>query len=291
MRFAEARNGQAQACAVSSNISADCSGSIKVWSGFDTAWSPRNKGAIASICSVGKLLKLIEPEPADFLDGLEVLKTHRKNSSLHIVAIDQPLIVANLCGMRPVDRMLLNVMRKMGGAICPVNARHPLFGQDAPIKRFLQALGYTNNPIELVRRTSGNYVIEVYPVAAMPWLLPEVYNRQFLPKYNPRRKFSIEDWRMVCRAIAVKGSRLGISGVYEFCSYMANLDRPRKSDQDMVDAVVAALVAYLWWYHGTDGSLLLGDLDNGYVVVPAEKDFKRDLIYASKHLGVPVIGN
>lgn len=262
-----------------------------VWSGFDAAWSAKNEGAIASVflTSDGNI-GLYHPEMVNSVNAPAVLQRHKSSASLHIVAIDQPLIVRNPTGQRPVEKALSHVIGKLKHAICSSNTSNPLFGPNAPIWTFLRSLkGYENNPQSMIGRQSGNYIIEVFPAIANAGLIPPIYRRGGLPKYNPAGTFKKEDWRALCAGIAVLGWELNIPDISAFGLQLADLENPSKSDQDKLDAVISAIIGYWWWLHGTRRGLLIGDLDYGYIVIPAENELRTDIIAAAQIENVPVI--
>jgi predicted RNase H-like nuclease len=41
-----------------------------------------------------------------------------------------------------------------------------------------------------------------------------------------------------------------------------------KTNEDKVDAIVCAYIAYYWWRYGTDRSSIIGSLTSGYIVTP-----------------------
>jgi predicted RNase H-like nuclease len=148
-----------------------------------------------------------------------------------------------------------------------------MFGDDAPIWPFLRDLKAEIGWRSSVGATTGRFAIEVYPAPAYAGLFPVFCERGRLPKYNPanRRKFSLEDWRLLCESIGGLGHELGISGVQDWCLEAAGLVRPCKSDQDKLDAVACVLIAYLWWRWGPERSIVVGDLATGYIVLPASE--------------------
>jgi predicted RNase H-like nuclease len=41
-----------------------------------------------------------------------------------------------------------------------------------------------------------------------------------------------------------------------------------KSNEDALDAIVCAYIAYYYWFWGSTGTHLFGDLESGYIIVP-----------------------
>jgi len=59
-------------------------------------------------------------------------------------------------------------------------------------------------------------------------------------------------------------------------------------NQDMLDAVLCVLIALRWRLHPREESLLLGDLINGYMVLPAIPAVRERLIVAAQKAPVPI---
>jgi predicted RNase H-like nuclease len=71
-----------------------------------------------------------------------------------------------------------------------------MFGDDAPLWRFLKRLGATEDP-ELSRTAEcGLFIIEVFPALALPAFDTRFSGRMKAPKYNPAnsKKFRRDDW-------------------------------------------------------------------------------------------------
>ncbi len=102
----------------------------------------------------------------------------------------------------------------------------------------------------------------------MGWTLQSARATGRLPKYNPQRRktFSIDDWHYLCakteQALRQQGLRVHAGWV----TSAAGANPPRRSDQDKLDACLCLLTAV----HLAEGreSLMVGDLESGYMAVP-----------------------
>jgi predicted RNase H-like nuclease len=82
-----------------------------------------------------------------------------------IVLIDQPTIVNNPTGQRPVENIVSSPISRRYGGIQPANSgREEMFGAEAPIWPFLRRFGGPENPLKPVADTR---VFETYPVLAL----------------------------------------------------------------------------------------------------------------------------
>lgn len=115
--------------------------------------------------------------------------------------LDQPTIVTNATGQRPVENLVGSPVSLRYGGMQPANtSRGEMFGNNAPVWPFLARFGGPADPLQPV---AGTRVFETYPVLAMialGWILPDSRVTGRLPKYNPERRktFSIADWKHVC---------------------------------------------------------------------------------------------
>jgi hypothetical protein len=64
-----------------------------------------------------------------------------------VVALDQPTIVPNVSGSRPVDKVAGSLVSWIGGGVQPANrSKAGMFDDAAPIWRFLEHLSAIENP-------------------------------------------------------------------------------------------------------------------------------------------------
>ena len=112
-----------------------------VFVGFDSAWTDK-PSAPGAICSVtyddGRFTRFEPPRLASFAQALDFIRSvHAAGPTL--VAIDQPTIVPNATGMRPVDRQAASLISWLGGGVQPANrGKMGMFDDASPIWRFLR---------------------------------------------------------------------------------------------------------------------------------------------------------
>mgnify|MGYP003576299317 CR=1 FL=1 len=251
--------------------------------GFDSAWTPGKRGAITAALrrGDGSFQEVVIPQAADFPQAQAAIlgwqAQHRPQST--IILIDQPTIVANGSGQRPVENVVSASVSRRRGGMQPANtARAEMFGHEAPIWRFLGHFGGAANPLVTAPQTVS--VLETYPVLALialGWLREDARPSGRLPKYNPERKktFSIQDWRYVCHAAAVFLSAVGLAETGAWIEEIGLKDKPNKSDQDRLDACLCLLVAI----HVAEGRncLMVGDVESGYIMAPHCPNLRTEL--------------
>ncbi len=248
--------------------------------GFDSAWTAHNSGAIVGALALGdgQLTDLGTPEIADFCQATLLIRKWREEHKVQntLILLDQPTIVANATGRRPVERIVSSAVSRRRGGMQPANtSRSDMFGDDAPVWPFLEEFGGPGDPLAPL---AEKQVFETYPVLAliaMGWTLPDQRLLGRLPKYNPARPtYSDFDWCHVCKQTSTALRELGLTGMAHWVDSVTK-GRPHKSDQDRLDACLCLLVA-LRLMTGGEG-LVVGDCQTGYIVVPFEQGLQEEL--------------
>ena len=218
--------------------------------GFDSAWTAKNRGGLVGALrhDDGSYVELGDPQKVNYPDAekvvLEWQDQHDPTST--IVLLDQPTIVKNATGQRPVENLVASPVSRRYGGVQPANtSKTKMFGTQAPVWGFLKAFGRAADPMGAAVATR---VFETYPalaLIALDWLLPDSRPTRRLPKYNPanRRKFSIEDWRYVCDQTAGSLRKFRLTTTPKWIDGIHGLTKPTKADQDGLDACLCLLVA------------------------------------------------
>jgi predicted RNase H-like nuclease len=259
--------------------------------GFDSAWTdnPKARGAICAVgIEKGHLARFNAPQLVSFDEALTFIQETRSETGATLIALDQPTVVPNLIGMRPVERVAGSLISWLGGGVQPSNrGRQGMFCDASPIWRFLTALGAEESPEQARTATNGLYLMEVFPALALASLDNGFFGRMSAPKYNPDRKktFVMADWVRVAEAAARGAHMLGCKELAEWCRTAGRTAQPRKADQDKLDSALCVLIALHWRLRAREASLLLGDLTTGYMVLPASREVREYLTTpARKHL-------
>ncbi len=246
--------------------------------GFDSAWAdnPRNPGAITALVLGGAAPVFHPPVLATFDQALGLIGEWAPGADYLLVAIDQPTVVPNFDGARPVDRVAASLISRMKGGVQPARRggiAAPLFGDGAPIWRFLGALGAVHDPLAARNAHRGRFVAEVFPALALPAMIPELWLRRRGAKYNPMvGSFAPLDWMLAAGGVASYARGLGAAALADWLECEAVRIRPRKAHQDRLDAAICLAIA-LGWRHGpAEATLQIGDARSGLMaaIVSAE---------------------
>jgi predicted RNase H-like nuclease len=262
--------------------------------GFDSAWAnnPKSPGAITAVAfGIDGTTEFLPPVLVNFDQAEEWIQRQRSGFDYALVAIDQPTIVPNASGMRPVEKVAGSLVSFVGGGVQPANRKPEGFFEDqAPIWQFLSKLGARQAPEEARVANEGLFLIEVFPALALPSMNERFAERLAGPKYNPKQKkaFSIRDWGDVCRTIIDVAAEFQVFSVVEWLEEMELKTNPTKADQDMLDAVICCLIGVVWKYAERGRSVLIGDTNFGYMVSPVSPPNLERLRKKAKNLDLEI---
>lgn len=267
---------------------------METFVGFDSAWtdSPKAPGAIAAVCfdDQGRC-SFHPPRLASFDQALAFIDAVNDPAGVTLVALDQPTIVPNAIGMRPVERAAASLISWLGGGVQPSNTgRRGMFCASSPVWRFLSTLGAVEDPEAARAARQGIFVMEVFPAIALASFDSAFFGRRAGPRYNPQRRktFQPDHWGRVAQAAAAQATALGCAELAAWCRDAAGEGKPTKADQDRLDAALCVLIALRWRRAPRDASLILGDLRTGYMVLPASAAVRTRLGDAAARYGVPM---
>jgi predicted RNase H-like nuclease len=152
-----------------------------------------------------------------------------------VIAIDQPLVVPNERGSRPVDVAIAKAhMRNYAVGAHAANTANPCFGDDADIWRLIETLGgrgYVHEPRALGQEHPGKYFFECYPnLAIIGWL-------DNLPRYKVRHHGG-DAWRRVIDFLRALSSWDDPAVVNAANAIPDDLPQT-KMNEDRIDALVA----------------------------------------------------
>ena len=258
--------------------------------GFKSAWGDKKPGSIAwTSFSDRSLIKCGLPKPAFFDDAINVYNELRTCHDFLLIGIDQPTIVENYSGMRPVEKAVGSLIGKLGSGVQPANVKKSnLFGPNAPIRQFLANIDALQDPMTARVSQEGAYLIEVYAVLALTALEPEIMKRNEAARYNPERSknFCLDDWRLVTQAVERQADKLNLPALSKWARSAANISSPQKQEQNKLDAVICLIVALQWRRAMRESVAMIGDLNSGYMITPVSTSTKTILKNSARERGV-----
>ncbi len=255
----------------------------KLLIGFDSAWTTANQGAVVGVIrhDNGEFQPLGLPFVANFDVAEQAIMAWQAAHTFErtIIFIDQPTIVMNANGQRPVEHIVASLVSRRYGGMQPANTgRLGMFDDGAPIWSFLDRFGGASDILSCSRHTE---IFETYPVLtiiAHGWILSDD-RRPFgkLPKYNPIRRstFRIDDWAYLCGKMSGVFKDRGVAAITDWIESIRFLPSPRKSDQDRLDACLCLLVA-MDMAEGEDCTVI-GEQKSGYIVTSASEMMESEL--------------
>ncbi|OAI09781.1 hypothetical protein A1507_04420 [Methylomonas koyamae] len=258
--------------------------------GFDSAWTdnPKQPGSISALMGDGQSWVFHAPTLARFDEALAFILAHPAQKQ--IIALDQPTIVNNASGIRPVERIAGSIVNKLGGGVQPANqGRANMFDAAAPVWRFIQVLQAIQNPFAARSEAQGRFLIEVFPALAIPSLVPNIWKRGRAAKYNPGQaaKFQLADWQLVCDGLIQFALDCGLPTAVEYLRIEQVKPDPTKSDQDRLDSVICTLIGFCWLKSGLATNCVIGDGHHGFMVTPALPAIQSILHRAAAEKSVP----
>ena len=135
--------------------------------GFDSAWADRDPGGITyATFEDGRPHSFVDPELVHFKDAAQIIERLRDTCAYVLVSIDQPTLVPNEEGMRPVEKVAASLIGSLGSGVQPAfrgGKKAAMFGPSAPIWEFLRRIGARENPPAARDATQGLHLLEVFP--------------------------------------------------------------------------------------------------------------------------------
>ncbi len=260
--------------------------------GFDSAWGGKQLGGIVSVSfDNGEFDSWSRPEPASFECAARIIEKLRDKHNYVLVALDQPTLVPNEKGMRPVEKVASSLICKLGSGVQPAfRSKSKLFGPNAPVWKFLNRIDARENPTVARGARRGLHLIEVYPALALPALEPRIMSRRHAARYNPDKKsFLLCDWKLVANTVARHAEEIGVPRLSQWARVAAGYDRVRvgKTLQDQLDAAICLIIALQWRRAPSNRVAVIGDGQHGYMVTSISIETKKILQSAAKEREVP----
>ena len=253
--------------------------------GLDLAWSARHNTAAA----------VIEADPSNATTGRLVgwrATLGDNNDIVHFVgamlgtdarqsdflAIDAPLVVPNISGLRLGDKLINHIFRRFEAGVHPANRTNlgrygepPGDIRGETLAARLVAEAHMTHGYDFPPRSAGRYLFECYPHSAMVVLFGLDKTLKYKRRLHRQANDRIAEYRALQRGLA------------DLATHTPALHTPQtlltfdvatvngqmlKNYEDLLDALMCAYVAYYYWYWGSARNEVFGTLTEGYIVTP-----------------------
>ena len=234
--------------------------------GLDLAWAPRNSsgGAVMELGDDDTLQLVSTASLRAHEDILAWIARNRGREGC-VMAVNAPLIVDNTSGRRPCDHLIEEHFGKHfvdDYAVNTVNASHP-----RTIGRALQRMGFDPNPVG-----EGDRVVETYNQATQ--ILLWETERPIRLKSGPvgARKDAVSRFREIMAeklftAYPELDDSPALDHLLEVDLGGCNGSRVGELEEQLEATLCAYTAAYLD-FRGPEACAFLGDLQQGYVLLP-----------------------
>ncbi|MBF2099107.1 MAG: DUF429 domain-containing protein [Gloeomargaritaceae cyanobacterium C42_A2020_066] len=233
--------------------------------GIDLGWTTGASGLCAMAWTAGRLVVLDldrRPSQTDCLAWIDHWAPASENA---LVAVDAPTLIPNATGMRLPDRLCHQYFRAYHAGSYPANLGRPFAAHTLAFGRSLEARGFRHAP-HLEPQAAGRWQIEVFPHPAQVHLFS-------LPRILKYKKGSLAQRRQELTRLR--------AAILEHLPHgrpaLIPPDLPAipqggaalKTVEDMLDSLICAYIAAHWWLWGSARNWVLGNLEQGYMVIPA----------------------
>lgn len=250
--------------------------------GLDLAWGKKNTsgGCVVSCTAIpGSRASVLEytetlgddDEIVEWVQRWNDTPEARKGGLL--LGVDAPLLVPNETGKRPCETELGKRFAKFQAGAHPAN--RTIFGDDVRGERLVERMAkigivhdpYLNEP----RQTNARQAMEVFPHPAHVVLFRLAKTLKYKPK--PKRTYetrwaAMNEYCRLLRSLAQFGPALDLPADWPPADVSGLVGAKLKRLEDGLDALSCAYIVLWYWHHGRAGAEVLGDMTDGYVVIP-----------------------
>ncbi|MEL6440061.1 MAG: DUF429 domain-containing protein [Cyanobacteria bacterium J06621_8] len=190
-----------------------------------------------------------------------------------MIAVDAPTIINNQTGMRLPDKLTHKHFGRYHAGCYPANLGLKFASRTTGFSHSLLEKNFVHAP-KIEPQQPGRFQIEVFPHPATI----NLFNLEQIIKYKKGR---IGDRRQelsrlrhyIISILPQLEPALSISTLKQIPLISEQqTGKELKSIEDCLDSIICAYVAAHWWYWGIAKNLVLGDIDQGFIVIPNSKN-------------------
>lgn len=234
--------------------------------GIDLGWSSGASGLCCLSWQDGRLQMLDLQRQNEIADILTWIDRWLPEGEMGGIAIDAPTLIPNKQGMRLPDRLAHKHFGRYHAGCYPANQGSVFATRTVAFGLILEERGFLHAPV-IEPQQPQRFQIEVFPHPAIIRLfgLPQIlkYKKGLLAQ----RRAELTRFRdLLCQQLPIHEPFLQLSEgqVPEIPLQGTAL----KAVEDQLDSLICAYIAAHWWYWGLERNQVLGDRDEGYIVVP-----------------------
>ncbi len=237
--------------------------------GVDFGWSSGASGLCGLVWRNGNLEILDITTVWEIKDILAWIDRWVAPTAPALIAVDAPTIINNQTGMRLADKLTHKYFGRYHAGCYPANLGLKFADRTVGFGKSLLAKNFQHAPT-IKPKQLGRYQIEVFPH-------PATINLFALERIVKYKKGNIADRRRELNKLRVY--IINILPQLEPGLSLATLKqipviapqqtgKELKAIEDRLDSLLCAYVAAHWWYWGESKNMVLGNLDNGYIIIP-----------------------
>ncbi|GAB4229025.1 MAG: DUF429 domain-containing protein [Stanieria sp.] len=198
-----------------------------------------------------------------------------------LIAVDAPTIIPNQTGTRLPDKLTHKYFGRYHAGCYPANLNRPFAQKTVGFGISLEQKGF-RHAATITPQQLGRYQIEVFPH-------PATINLFGLTKILKYKKGKIAErqieliklHRYITNVLPTLTPRLNLildQGNSSLLPFIPDsiTGTQFKAIEDQLDSLLCAYIAAHWWYWGEERNLVLGNLDTGYIIVPAPHQSKSN---------------
>ena len=234
--------------------------------GLDLGWTPRDPsgGAVLETTEAGNLILVTAESLRTHEDTLRWVSKNRGRGHCTLT-VNAPVIIENLSGSRPCDRLLLEHFGRFKideDANNNISASHP-----RTMAKAWMRMGFDPDP-----GSESDRIIETHFQAAQIMLFG--LDRPIRIKSGPigSRKESVDRLRELIQERMMDGTPMlepsdALDSILD--AHLPDLNGTRIGElEERIEALITAYVGAVLGQVGGDACAFLGDLDKGYILLP-----------------------
>ena len=190
-----------------------------------------------------------------------------------LIAVDAPTLIPNQTGMRLPDKLTHKYFGRYHAGCYPANLNRPFAQRTVNFGLSLEQRGFLHAP-KIRPQQPGRYQIEVFPHPATI----NLFGLEQILKYKKGRLDNRATELSKLNNYIVTILPTLIPTISPDSLPTVPIIPPKitgkelKNIEDQLDSLLCAYVAAHWWYWGKERNLVLGDINRGYIIVPAPQE-------------------